>query len=104
MTDRKEKLNEMLLGSPEDCFLWHALGLEWVKAGDFPQAIHCFERVLSIDPGYIGSYYHLGKTHEKLGQVSQAVAVYERGIVLASERKDLHARSELQMALEDLID
>ncbi len=104
MTDRKEKIREMLQASPGDCFLWHALGLEWVKAGDYPQAVECFEKVLQVDEKYIGTYYHLAKTHEKLGQIPEAIGIYEKGIELATLLKDGHARNELHMALEDLTD
>lgn len=102
--NRTHKIKEMLERSPNDCFLWHALGLEFQKSQDITQALACFERVLTINKEYLGTYYHLGKTLEMAGQTENAIQVYQDGIAIAVNLKDNHARSELQMALDDLID
>jgi tetratricopeptide (TPR) repeat protein len=102
--ERIEKLHNMLKQLPNDCFLWHALGLEWVKIGDLAQARTHFEQVLTLDANYVGTYYHLGKTLEKLELLPNAVLVYEEGIRRASALNDRHARNELQQALDDLSD
>ncbi|MGI9190919.1 MAG: tetratricopeptide repeat protein [Chitinophagaceae bacterium] len=104
MTERIEKLNTMLKLMPNDCFLWHALALEYAKTGDYSSAQAYFEKVLSIDANYIGSYYHLGKTVEKLNNLDAAKLIYEEGIRRAGVLNDRHARSELQQALDDISD
>jgi Tfp pilus assembly protein PilF len=102
--DRIAKLTEMLFESPSDCFLMHALGLEYQKIGAWDMAKLQFEKVLETNMNYIGTYYHLAKTYERLNLIDNAITTYESGIKIANELKDNHARNELQMALEDLID
>jgi tetratricopeptide (TPR) repeat protein len=102
--ERIEKLHNMLEQSPNDCFLWHALALEWLKIGDLAKARTHFEQVLSLDANYVGTYYHLGKTFEKLQLLPNAVSVYEEGIRRATTLNDRHARNELQQVLDDLSD
>ena len=101
---RIEKLNELLSGSPNDCFLMHALGLEYAKLNDLNSAILWFEKVIATDQKYVGTYYHLGKMYELQQSFSNAINIYEKGIAIASLLKDNHARNELQMALDDLLD
>lgn len=102
--NRIEKLNQMLLLQPTDCFLHHALGLEWIKLGEMEKALNSFLNVISNDENYVGTYYHLAKTYEKMGQTEQAIVMYEKGIKIAIKCNDKHAKNELQMALDDIMD
>jgi Tfp pilus assembly protein PilF len=101
---RIEKLTEFLVATPGDSFLQHALALEYIKLGDDDKAAPLFEEILSRDPGYVGSYYHLGKLLERTGKTSEAVMVYQKGMQATLAVNDRHAYSELQAALEDLED
>lgn len=89
--------------SPNDCFLNHALALEYVKTGDEPNAKACFEKNLAHDPSYVATYYHLGKLLERIGQQDEAIAVYEKGMQAARAAADNHSYNELQSAYEDLV-
>ncbi|MFT3680101.1 MAG: tetratricopeptide repeat protein [Ferruginibacter sp.] len=102
--DRIEKLKEFLQASPNDSFLQHALALEYVKAGDDTTARSLFEAILQREPGYTGSYYHLGKLLERNGKTDEAIAVYKNGMAETKKAEDRHAYSELQGALEELED
>jgi Tfp pilus assembly protein PilF len=104
MTNRIEKLQEFLKATPNDCFLNHALALEYVKAGDEVSARKYFEHNLNTDVGYVATYYHLGKLLERIGEQANAIAVYEKGMIQAKAAKDMHSYSELQAAYEDLVD
>ncbi len=99
-----EKLKEYLLDTPQDSFLKHALALEYVKLGDDQTALQYFEEVLAANPGYVGSYYHLAKLQERIGQAEKALEIYEVGMKQAKAAGDNHAYNELQMAFEDLSD
>jgi len=103
MTDRIERLQAFLKDSPDDCFLNHALALEYIKAGDDAAARVVFEKNLAHDPQYIATYYHLGKLLERAGAPDQAIAVYENGMQAAKATGDMHTYSELQAAHEDLV-
>lgn len=103
MTDRIEKLLQFLNSSPKDCFLNHALALEYVKAGDEENARKFFEINLANDAGYVATYYHLGKLLERTGNTQDAIATYEQGMAQAKNAKDNHSYNELQGAYEDLV-
>ena len=100
--DRIEKLKEYLEKSGKDSFLQHALALEYIKIGDDLAAKDLFNEVLRREPTYIGSYYHLGKLQERLGDTEKAIRIYERGMEEAKKAGDTHSYNELQGAYEEL--
>jgi len=85
-----------------DCFLQHALALEYIKAGDDSAAQHLFEDILQRDPAYIGSYYHLAKLFERNGDTRTAINWYEKGMEQAKKAGENHAYNELRSAYEEL--
>jgi len=101
---RVEKLMEYLAATPDDSFLQHALALEYIKMGDDAAAEKLFRNVLEKDPGYTGTYYHLGKLLEREGDVVSAIDFYKKGMEKTKKAGDQHAYNELQAALEDLDD
>ena len=101
--DRIEKIKEFLKASPTDNFLQHALALEYNKRGEEDKAQILFEEILTRDPGYIGSYYHLAKLLEHTGDTEGAIKWYEKGMEVAQKAGDNHALSELKSAYEELI-
>lgn len=100
--DRIEKIREMLAQQPADSFLQHALALEYIKLGNDSTARTLFEEILTRDPGYIGSYYHLAKLLERIEDPAQAIQVYEKGMEEAKKAGDNHAFNELRSAWEEL--
>lgn len=102
--NRIEKLLEYLQASPEDSFLQHALALEYVKVGNDGLAEGYFKSLLTQNPGYVGSYYHLAKLYERKGEVAAAIEVYNNGMLQAKQAGDMHALNELRAALEELED
>ena len=100
--ERIEKIRQMLLENPADSFLQHALALENIKLGNHEEACRLFEEILNREPGYIGSYYHLGKLLERNGREEDAVKVYEKGMEESKKAGDNHAFGELRGAYEEL--
>ncbi len=101
--DRMEQIKEFLKASPSDNFLQHALALEYIKRGEEDKAQVLFEEILTRDPGYIGSYYHLAKLLERTGETDGAIKWYEKGMEEAQKAGDKHALGELKSAYEELI-
>lgn len=101
--DRIAKLKEFLAASPQDSFVQHALALEYIKLGQEVEARMLFEQILEREPGYIGSYYHLAKLLERIGETDAAIGTYEKGMEQAKAAGDRHAYNELQSAYEDLV-
>ena len=100
--ERIKKLKEYLQTSPADSFLQHALALEYIKLGDDEQARVLFEDILSREPGYVGSYYHLAKLLERNDKTEEAIKVYEKGMEEAKKAGENHAFGELRGAYEEL--
>lgn len=100
--DRIEKLKEFLAAKPADSFVQHALALEYIKLGNDAEARLHFETLLNREPGYIGSYYHLAKLLERIGETGEAIKVYEKGMDEAKKAGDNHSLSELRSAFEEL--
>lgn len=103
MNERIEKLKAFLQSSPNDCFLNHALALEYIKLGNENEAKVLFEKNLSLDEKYVATYYHFAKLLERAGEQQKAIDVYEKGMKVAKEVNDMHSYSELQSAYEDLV-
>jgi cytochrome c-type biogenesis protein CcmH/NrfG len=97
--NRIEALLQFLEEDPTDPFIRFALGQEYLKAGEVERAASFWERLAVDQPEYVGTYYHLGKLYERLGRTADAIGTYERGIRMAGQQRDPHARAELQDAL-----
>ena len=102
--ERIDKLKTFLQENPRDLFLRHALALEYVKIEQEQAARQLFEEILTEDPGYIGSYYHLGKLLERTGDTTGALSWYEKGMEAAKAAKDIKALGELRTAYDELAD
>jgi predicted Zn-dependent protease len=89
---------------PTDMFTRHALAMELVKIGDDLEAQHVMDEIIAIDEFYVGTYYHLGKLCERIGDRLKAEAVYTKGVVLAEQVKDSTSLRELKAALQQLKD
>jgi tetratricopeptide (TPR) repeat protein len=108
--DRIEKLKEFLAAEPDDSFVRHALALEYAKIGEVREARRLFEELLAHDPAAVGSYYHLGKLLEGIGEPQLALEWYEKGMAAAkaaaaaSGGKDSMKRAynELRAAYDEL--
>ncbi len=83
--DNIERLKEFLITNPNDCFLQHALALEYIKKGEDHKAKELFEKILTIDENYVGSYYHLAKLLERNGENKAAISIYEKGMKKAKK-------------------
>lgn len=100
---RIDTLKEMLAVDPEDSFARYALGLEYAAGNEIEKAKDTFEELRTLDPNYAAAYYQLGKVYELLGDESAAGKVYEKGIYVAASQNDMHTKSELEQALNELL-
>ena len=102
--EKIEKLKFFLRDSPDDPFLKHALALEYIKSGNETDARDLFLEILTGDPAYIGSYYHLARLLERMGETENAKTWFEKGMEASQKAGDGHSYRELRAAYEDLID
>lgn len=98
-TDRLGILKQMVAENANNSFARYGLGMEYVKSGDFAQAVAEFRTLLDRDNGYSAAYFHAGQALEKLGRIEEARAMYEKGIEVTTRKGDVHTRSEIEGAL-----
>lgn len=99
MSDRLSALLAFLVDDPADAFTRFALAQEYARLGRAAEARAAYEALVRAEPGYVGTYYHLGKLCEAGGDTDAARAAYREGIAVAGAARDAHARAELQTAL-----
>ncbi len=103
MSDKMiERLRAYLDKDPDDTFTRFALALEYQKEDDIDQARSLFEAIVSNDPDYVGTYYHLGKLYEQVNATEKARETYHKGIRVAQLADDPKSLAELQEALQFL--
>jgi len=102
MNNRLEALKNMVAQNPNDSFSRYGLAMEYANSGDLEQALQEYRSLLAANPNYPAAYYHGGQTLEKLGRREEARALYHQGIETTTRLGDLHTRSEIQAALDQL--
>ncbi len=97
--DRLSQLLQYYEEDPDDPFVRFALAMEYLKRKRFEEARTFLEGLVVDHPRYVGTYYHLGKLYEREGEREKALETYRKGVAVAMELRDFHARAELQDAL-----
>ncbi|KEQ30373.1 tetratricopeptide repeat protein [Pedobacter antarcticus] len=95
---RLTKLLAFLTNEPQDPFILYALATEYNSLKDTDNAFHYYLKLVAEHPDYVGTYYHLGKLYQQVGQQERAVEIYQAGMKAARDKGDRHAFSELQGA------
>jgi len=98
-TNRLEMLKQMVSQDPNNSFARYGLAMELANSVGLREGVAEFRALLERDEDYAAAYYHFGQALEKLGEVEQARAVYEKGIEVTTRKGDLHARGEIEAAL-----
>jgi tetratricopeptide (TPR) repeat protein len=93
---RLDKLLEFIKNEPNDEFLKYALATEYLRLNQVDKALNYYEDLINNHPGYVGTYYHLGKLYEALNRKQDAITTYENGMQVTKAKRDNHAFSELQ--------
>lgn len=101
-SNKIKQLARQIRNNPGDSFSKFALALEFRKKGEFTKARILFENILNSDPDYVGVYYHLGKLYEALDRLEDGRNLYQKGIDIAEEQKEMRTKSELMEALNQV--
>jgi tetratricopeptide (TPR) repeat protein len=102
--DRITKLKAFIDQYPADMFSRHALAMEFIKLQRYPEALEAMIALLAADENHSGTYYHLGKLYEQLGDHENAMKIYEKGINIAGKVNAENDLRELKGALSQLKD
>ena len=100
--DRVAMLKQILEQSPEDAFARYGLALEYANTGKTNEALGEFQTLLQKNPDYVPAYQMSGQTLMTAGRNEEARAILEKGIACATRTGNAHARSEMEMMLQDL--
>lgn len=102
MSNRLDILKSMVAQNPADSFSRYGLAMEFRNTGDLEAAMGEFHELKRLNPDYAATYFHAGQTLERLGKIEEARTMYQEGIEVTTRKGDMHARGELQGALDML--
>jgi Tfp pilus assembly protein PilF len=100
---RIQKLKLLLTLDPSDSFSRYALALEYPRMNDPAQAGSLLEELISWDSRYLPAYQQLGYLYQNVGRREEAVSILKRGMQVAAQQGDPHAKSEMEEALVELL-
>lgn len=103
-TGRLDELLSLLQKTPNDPFLKFGIAMEHTKAKNFPKALEFFNDLLENHPEYSGTYFHLGKTYERLGKEKKAMEIYQKGMKVTKKNGEQKDYQELKDAFFLLMD
>src|SRR5437016_627969 len=93
---RKQQLQEMLAGDPNDPFLRYALAMEFVGAGDDESAVQHFRDLIAVAADYVAAYQQAGQALVRLARPDEAREVLRHGVAQALQQRNQHAAEEMQ--------
>jgi cytochrome c-type biogenesis protein CcmH/NrfG len=99
---RRQMLEQFVATRPADAFARYGLALECIKEGDDQAAASHFQYLLQNHPEYVAGYYQYGQFLARQGHEAEARKLLSDGIVVAQRAGDIHARDEMQAALNSL--
>lgn len=99
---RLQQLLAFYEADPTDAFTIYALATEY-RTTEPERAMAYYQKLLDEHPEYVGTYYHAGKMLQQLEKPEEAEKVYRKGLGVARKAGQLHAASEIQQALNQLL-
>lgn len=99
---RREILEGFVAANPADAFARYGLALECAKLADNEAAIENFQQLLAAHPDYVTGYFQYGQLLARLGRIAEAKQILAAGVSAAQKAGNMHARDEMQAALDAL--
>jgi len=99
---RREFLEDAVGQDPDNTFARYGLAMELAKTDPGTAWTH-FEHLLKHHPEYTATYYQAGMFLLNQGRTEEAGKVLSAGVEAAGRQGNKHAQSELQAALDELI-
>lgn len=101
---RLEQLFQLHEEVKDDPFIWFAIAKELEKGGAEDEAITWFNKLVSLAPNEVGTYYHFAQLLSKQKKYKEAFQLIQKGKEIGILEEDMHAVSELnrlQLEIED---
>ena len=96
MPDRIATIQAMIARTPNDVFLHYSLGMEYITAGKFDEAVEEFRHCIRLNANYIPAYVEAGKALRSASKLSEAREMFAAGMELAAEGGEKHVRDFIQ--------
>lgn len=100
--DRLTLLKSFVEKNPGDPFAYYGLAMEYVRSGLIEEALQIFYHLLEKHSDYVPTYFQAGAALQKTGDIERARHVLRKGVEVAGRLGNIHARDELQQALEGI--
>lgn len=65
----------------------YRLGLIFLMKEHYPEAVSHFKKVIEIDAAHVRAYGGLGVAYQKLGNIPEAIGIFERILQLEPDNK-----------------
>ena len=92
---RREKLESMLLASPNDQMLRYMLAMELEKESAYDRSLSYFQSLMDDSPPYVPAFLMAGQQLARLGRIDEAKSAYQSGIAHAEQQGNAHAAGEM---------
>ncbi|MGA2680116.1 MAG: fused MFS/spermidine synthase [Sedimentisphaerales bacterium] len=97
-----EEFHLDLANDPNSALTWSRLGDTFGMIGDLNEASNAFEKAISLEPGNMAHRYSLAQVFEFQDRLTDAIAVVQKAIELASISSDSDATADLKEYLSSL--
>jgi len=102
VSQRRQKIEEMLQLEPQDIFLRYSLAMELSKGGQLPESLKLLQALCEAEPPYVPAFFRSAQLLADNDDVEGARGFLRVGIETAREQGDLHAAAEMGEMLADL--
>ena len=99
---RRQKLEAMLLASPNDQMLRYMLAMELDKEAEHDRSLELFGSLMNEAPPYVPAFLMAGQLLARLERLDEARSTYRTGILEAQRQGNDHAAGEMTGFLQAL--
>lgn len=99
---RRQKLEAMLLASPNDQMLRYMLAMELDKEAEHDRSLELFGSLMNEAPPYVPAFLMAGQLLARLERIENARSTYRTGILEAQRQGNDHAAGEMTGFLQAL--
>jgi predicted Zn-dependent protease len=100
--DRIAMLKEVLAGDPNNALARYGLAMEHSKSGATDAALAEFNALIAANPSYVAAYQQAAQTLVNAERFDEAKEMLQKGMAAAQQANNPHARSEMEMMLEEI--
>ena len=94
----------LLAALPDSAAALNLKGLLEYRRGNKQSAANLYQKAIASDPGYGQAHTHLGILNQESGQISEAIELFEKGVILSAVHRDAAASYHSAIASQDAYD